>query len=70
MYLFELDEEPLVVKIITVSDQLATDVQSGKVKPDWTVDELLSYYRKYNIVLSKDDLYNKIKSVEQKKPSR
>ena len=61
MYLFELDEEPLVVKIITVSDQLATDVQLGKVKPDWTVDELLSYYRKYNIVLSKDDLYNMIK---------
>jgi len=61
MYLFELDEEPLVAKIIAISDQLATDVKLGKVKPNWTVDELLEYYRKYNVVLGKKDLYNMIK---------
>ena len=67
MYLFELEGEgPIVAKIITTSDQLATDIKLGKVKPDWTVDELLAYYSKYNVVLSKDDLYNMIKQAPLK----
>ena len=62
MYLFELDtEEPLVAKIIAVSDQLATDVKLGKITPDWTVEDLLRYYSKYDVVLSRNDLYNMIK---------
>lgn len=61
MFLFELDEQPLVAKIIALSDQLTTYIKLGKVKPNWTVDELLDYYRKYDVILDKQDLYNMIK---------
>ena len=62
MYLFEFENEsPLVTKIIAVAGQLKTVIDLGKVKPNWTVDELLEYFRKYNVVLDKKDLYNMIK---------
>jgi len=53
--------EPLIAQIIAVTGQLATDVQNKKVKQDWTVDELLNYFRKFNINLSKQDLYSMVK---------
>ena len=62
MYLFELNKEsPLVTQMIAIAGQLKSDVDLGKVKSDWTVDELLEYFRKYNVILDKQDLYNMIK---------
>jgi len=62
MRLFELDGiDPLVVKLIAVSDQLHTDLLNGKTDPEMTTDELLQYLQKYDIVLDKTDLYKMIK---------
>jgi len=62
MRLFELDGlDPLVVKLIAVSDQLHTDLQNGEADPDMTTEELLQYLQKYDIILDKTDLFNMIK---------
>lgn len=61
MLLSEFDNsEPLATKIVTVSDQLKTDLEQGKIN-DWTVDQLLDYFQKYDIILDRTDLYKMIK---------
>jgi hypothetical protein len=61
MLLYELDgPDPLLAKIITVSDQLKSLVDKGSAK-DWTLDQLLAYFQKYDVSLDKKDLYSMIK---------
>jgi hypothetical protein len=61
MRLYELENsKELVTKITVLSDQLKSDIQKGLISPNFTVDMLLDYFRKYNIVLDKTDLYNMI----------
>lgn len=68
MRLFELDPiDPFITKLVTVSDQLQTDLEDGKKDPSMTVDELLNYFQQYDIVLDKQDLYNMIKKPPLKK---
>ena len=62
MRLFEFDTSPLLVGLVATTSQLVSEIDSGKVKPDWTVPELLQYYRDNDIVIDKDDLYNMIKN--------
>lgn len=59
MLLIEL-EDPIIIKIVTVSDHLADMVKKGKTE-NFTVDNLLSYFTKYDIMLDKSDLYDMIK---------
>ena len=62
MRLFELDQpDPLVTKLIAVADQLHSDLDNKEMQADMSVDDLLSYFQKYDIVLDKMDLYNMIK---------
>lgn len=62
MFLSEIAEpDPKITRLVTIVDQLKTDVDNGKIKPDWTVDQLLSYFRKYDIIIDKTDLYKMIK---------
>lgn len=62
MRLFEFDQpDPLVTKLIAVSDQLHTDLDDEKTQANMTVDKLLQYFQKYDIVLDQSDLYNMIK---------
>jgi len=61
MRLYELENsKELVTKITVLSDQLKNDIQKGLISPNFTVDMLLDYFRKYNVVLDKKDLYNMI----------
>jgi hypothetical protein len=64
MYLFELTDQERLVKIITITDQLRSALESGKITSNWDVDTLLKYFREYDVVLSPNDLYNMI----QQKP--
>lgn len=64
MRLFEFASSPLLVKLVASISQLKSDIDAGKEKPNWTLDELLKYFRDTGIVLSKDDMYNMI----QQKP--
>lgn len=62
MRLFELDNpNPLLVRLVAVTSQLTSDIDSGAEHSDWTVDELLDYYKSNDIILAKDDLYDMIK---------
>lgn len=63
MYLFELDQEKaLVSKIVALTNQLETDIEGNKINADdYTVDELLDYFQKYDVILDVNDLYNMIK---------
>lgn len=62
MYLFEFaNPDPLLVRLVAVTSQLTSDIDSGDQHPDWTVDELLDYYKSNDIILDKSDLYDMIK---------
>lgn len=63
MYLFELDQEKaLVSKIVALTNQIETDIEGKKINADdYTVDELLDYFQKYDVILDVNDLYNMIK---------
>ena len=62
MRLFELSNpNPLLVRLVAVTSQLTSEIDSGDQHSDWTVDELLNYYKDNDIILAKEDLYNMIK---------
>lgn len=61
MRLFEFANSPLLVSLVASTSQLKSQIDSGKVKPNWTVPELLHYYRDNDIIIDKGDLYNMIK---------
>lgn len=61
MFLSEIAEpSPKITRLVTVVDQLKTDLDNGKIKSEWTVDQLLNYFRKYDIIIDKTDLYKMI----------
>jgi hypothetical protein len=61
MRLFEFAGSPLLVKLVATTSQLKSEIDSGKTHSDWTVPELLQYYRDNDIVIDKSDLYTMIK---------
>lgn len=62
MFLSEIAEpNPKITRLVTIVDQLKTDLDNGKIKSEWTVDQLLSYFRKYDIIIDKTDFYKMIK---------
>jgi hypothetical protein len=61
MFLFEISTDPLITKLITVVDQLKTDLEKDKNNKPETVDEFLSYLQKYDITLDQNDLFDMIK---------
>lgn len=61
MRLFEFAESPLLVSLVASTNQLKSQIDSGKVKPKWTTPELLQYYKDNDIIIDKSDLYNMIK---------
>lgn len=61
MFLYEISSDPLITKLITVVDQLKTDLENkNKSKPE-SVDDFLQYLQKYDITLDQNDLYDMIK---------
>ena len=61
MRLFEFDANPLLVSLVASTNQLMHEIERGKTKPDWTVDQLLHFYKDNDIIIDKSDLYNMIK---------
>ena len=62
MFLFELDSpDPFVVKLVAITNQLKSGMDSGTEKTDWTTDEFLEYLQANGINLDTTDLYNMIK---------
>jgi hypothetical protein len=62
MRLFEFDQDnAIATKIVALTNQLKDDLDNGKISDDYTVDQLLDYFQKYDIILDTKDLYNMIK---------
>lgn len=62
MFLFEFNQDSaLVSKIVTLTSQLQQDLEDGRIKPGYTVDQLLDYFQNYDVILDVQDLYNMIK---------
>jgi FMN-dependent NADH-azoreductase len=62
MRLFEFSASPLLVSLVASTSQLKSEIDAGQEKSDWTVPELLQYYRDNDIIIDKSDLYNMIKN--------
>ena len=62
MFLFEFDSDSaLISKIVALTNQLKQDLDDGEPEEDFTVDQLLDYFQKYDVILDVHDLYNMIK---------
>lgn len=61
MRLYEFAGSPLLVRLVATTSQLKSEIDSGKTHSDWTVPELLQYYRDNDIVIDKSNLYTMIK---------
>lgn len=62
MRLYEFEAvDPLIPKLVAVSDQLISDFSDDELQSGMSVDDLLTYFQKYDIVLDKMDLFNMIK---------
>ena len=60
MRLYEF-ANPIVTRLVAISDQLKTDLDQKEVGEEMTTDQLLDYLASYDIVVDKQDLYNMIK---------
>jgi hypothetical protein len=64
MRLFEFDTAKVTVsKIVTLANQLKNDLETGKITPEFTVDELLDYFYMYDVILDRRDLYSMIQTL-------
>lgn len=64
MRLFELDQQnALATKIVVAIDQLKKSLEKEEIQPNWSIDDLLSYFEKFGVILDSSDLY---KMVQQK----
>ena len=63
MRLFEFDQSKVqVAQIVALTNQLKQDVEHEHIDiQNFTVDELLDYFQKYDVILDVNDLYNMIK---------
>ena len=61
MLIYEL-ENPKEIRLITVLDQLQTDISHGEIESDWTVDRLLSYLQDFGLNMSDSTLRNLVKN--------
>lgn len=62
MLLYEFDSgSAMVSKIVALTNQLKQDREDGTIGDDYTVDQLLDYFQKYDVILDVNDFYNMIK---------
>lgn len=67
MRLYELSgPNPMVTKLVAVSDQLKSDLEKNKTDVNMSVSDLLQYLKKFDIILDKTDLYDMIKKMPLK----
>ncbi len=59
--LFEADNSTLLTDLVAAIGQLKSSIDDGQEKADWTVDELLDYLKKNDIIIDKADFFSMIK---------
>jgi hypothetical protein len=62
MRLYEFDENSATVsKIVALTNQLEQDLEDGEIPTEYSLDDLIDYFREYDVILDAQDLYNMIK---------
>jgi hypothetical protein len=61
MRLFELAENPIVTKLVAITDQLKTDLEQENILPNMSTEDFLQYLQEYDINVDINDLYNMVK---------
>lgn len=54
-------QSALVTKIAAITNQLKQEVEAGNIPEGYKVEDLLDYFRAYDVILDVTDLYNMIK---------
>lgn len=49
MYLFEFSQDETQSEIIAAVDSLHQDLRKGKITQNWSVDQLLTHFKKYGV---------------------
>lgn len=61
MRLYEFATDPLIPKLIAVTDQLKSDLDDGTISSDMSLDTFIKYLQEFDITLGANDLYNMMK---------
>jgi hypothetical protein len=62
MRLYEFDENSATVaKIVALTNQLEQELEDGEIPSEFSLDDLIDYFREYDVILDAEDLYNMIK---------
>jgi hypothetical protein len=62
MRLYEFDENSATVaKIVALTNQLEQELEDGEIPSEFSLDDLIDYFREYDVILDAQDLYNMIK---------
>lgn len=64
MYLLEFTDESRLINILAAIESIKQGIDDGEIVNNWTMDELIEYFRKYNINMSPKTIY----SMSEKKP--
>jgi hypothetical protein len=63
MRLYEFDQTPdISIKLVALVDQLKNDIENQEIDTNMSVDQLLDYFQKYDIILDVTDLYDMIQN--------
>jgi galactitol-specific phosphotransferase system IIB component len=63
MFLYELEEQlDFSPRLVAITNQLKQYFDKKGYPENFTVDDLLSYFAKYDIIIDTDDLYNMIQN--------
>lgn len=58
--------DPMVTKLVAVTDQLKSDLEKGQADTNMSVPDFLQYLKKFDIIYDKTDLYDMIKQLPLK----
>jgi len=57
MRLFELSDDEKLKRVITATSELQTQLENGEITSNWTMDELIDHYGKYDLNLVPKDFF-------------
>lgn len=62
MRLYEFaGNDPIITKLVVLSDQLKSQLDNGEIQGEWTTDDLLDYLAKNEINVDTPDIYDMVK---------
>lgn len=62
MRLFEFaGKDPIVMKLVVLTDQLRSAVDSGEIEGEWTVEQLLNFLSANHVNVDEPDIYDMVK---------